>query len=120
MSDADRIVLVFATKDPISHEERQALENVKLIGRERLTKNFDVEEISLNTIWEALEEVKPPPLSVQVKGQFVEQSSGLLVGTVSLPDLFEFMRAYKSQTGDLNSCTKRTFVSSWVAEGELI
>ena len=101
-SDSDRIVLVFATTDPISEQDRQALDNIKLIGRERVIRSFDVEEVSLQTVWEALDAVEPKKLSVPVKGQFVEQSSGLLVGTVSLPDLFEFMQAYQKQTGDLN------------------
>ena len=101
-SDFDRIVLVFATTDPISQQDRQALDSIKIIGRERVVQNFDVEEVSLHTVWEALDDVEPTRLSVPVKGQFVEQSSGLLVGTVSLLDLFEFMQSYQKQTGDLN------------------
>ena len=101
-SHADRIVLVFATTDPISHQEREALENIKLIGRERVASIFDVEEVSLQTIWEGLDDVEAAHLSVSVKGQFVEQTPGLMVGTVSLLDLFEFMRSYKTLTGDLN------------------
>ena len=101
-SDADRIVLVLATTDPISQQDRAVLDNVKIIGRERITPNFDVEEVSIHSIWEMLDDVDPMRLSVGVKGQFVEQSSGLMVGTVSLLDLFEFMQAYQKQTGDLN------------------
>ena len=101
-SHADRIVLVFATTDPISQQERQALENIKLIGRERVTELFDVAEVSLQTIWEGLDDVEPAHLSVSVNGQFVEQTPGLMVGTVSLLDLFDFMRSYKNLTGDLN------------------
>ena len=101
-SDADRIVLVFATTEPIDQQDRQALDDIKLIGRERVTHNFDVEEVSLRTIWEALEDVEQVRLSVPVKGEFVEQSSGLLVGTVSLMDLFAFMQQYQKQTGSLD------------------
>ena len=101
-SSADRIALVFATTDPISQEDREYLDNIKFIARGRVTSNFDVEEVSLQTVWEALDDAEPTRLSVPVKGQFVEQSSGLLVGTVSLQDLFEFMQAYQKQTGDLN------------------
>ena len=101
-SDADRIVLVFATTDPMAEQDREALRNIKIIGRERIAENFDVEEVSLRTIWEALDDVDQTRLSVLIKGQFVEQSSGLLVGTVPLLDLFEFMQSYQKQTGDLN------------------
>ncbi len=102
MSDADRIVMVFATTDPIAQQDRQALDNIRIIGRERIIRNFDVDEVSLQTIWEALPDVEQKRLSVPLKGQFVEQSSGLLVGTVSLPDLLDFMKSYQMQTGDLN------------------
>ena len=101
-SDADRIILVFATTDPITQQDRQVLDDIKLIGRERVIQNFDVEEVSLLTIWEALEGIESPKLSVPVKGQFVEQYSGLLVGTVSLFELFEFLKSYHSRTGDLD------------------
>ena len=101
-SDADRIVLVFATTDPIDQRDRQALDDIKLIGRERVIRNFDVEEASLLTIWEALDNVELPKLSVPVKGHFVEQYSGLLVGTVSLVDLFQLLKAYQSKTGSLD------------------
>ena len=100
-SATDRMVLVFATTDPISEQDRPALERVKIIGREEIIPNFDVEEVSLPTIWEALGDVEMTRLSVPVKGQFVEQSDGLLVGTVPLMDLFEFLKSYKAKSGDL-------------------
>lgn len=101
-SATDRIVLVFATTDPISEQDRPALERVKIIGRQEIIPNFDVEEVSLPTIWEALGDVEMTRLSVPVKGQFVEQYSGLLVGTVSLMDLFDFLKAYQSKAGNLD------------------
>ena len=67
-SEADRIVLVFATTNPITQQDRQALDDIKLIGRERGIQNFDVEEVSLQTIWEALEPDEAQRLSVPVKG----------------------------------------------------
>lgn len=101
-TDADRIILVFATVDPVTPEDRQAFDDIKAIGRERVTQNFDVEGISLLTIWEALDEGESAPLSVPIKGQFVEQYSGLLVGTVGLIDLFDFLQKYKRKTGSLD------------------
>ena len=102
-SEADRMVLVFATTDPIGEKDRTALERVKIIGREEIIPNFDVEEVSLPTIWESQADVEMTLLTLPVKGKFMEQYSGLLVGTVSLMDLFEFMKSYQSQskTGDL-------------------
>ena len=101
-SDTDRIVLVFATPDPLNPQEREDLAKIKLIGRDRVRPNFDVEEVSLMTIWESLEETEQQRLSVDIKGQFVDQYSGLLVGTVSLIDLFKFLNLYQSKTGNLD------------------
>ena len=101
-SAADRIVLVLATVNPIPSHDREALDRIKIIGRDSVSRIFDVEELSLRTLWEALEAVELRPMSVPITGQFVEQTSGLLVGTVSLLDLFEFMRLYQRETGDLN------------------
>ena len=102
-TEADRMVLVFATTDPISLRDRSALDDVKTIGRSaELIPNFDVEEVSIQTIWEMQEDVEPSRISVPVKGNFVEQSSNLLVGTVSLMDLFDFLKAYRSHTGNLD------------------
>ena len=101
-SDADRLVLVFATTDPIAQQDRDTLERIKIIGREQVIPGFDVEEVSLMTIWEALDDVEPSKLTVPVNGQFVEQSSGLLVGTVPLIELFDFLKSYQSLTGNLD------------------
>ena len=101
-SETDRIVLVFSTTAPITQQDRQALDNIKLIGREHIIPSFDVEEVSLLTIWEALDDIELPRLSVPIKGEFVEQYSGLLIGMVSLTDLFEFLKSYQSRTGNLD------------------
>ena len=96
-SDADRIVLVFATTDPITQQDRQVLEKIKILGREQIMKGFDVEDISLRTIWETQDK-----LSVPLNGQFVEMSSDLMVGTVSLLQLFSFLESYRRKTGNLD------------------
>lgn len=105
--EKDRIILVFATTDPIARQDRKTLENIKIIGRERVFQNFDVEDVSLRTIWEALDDVEQSKLSVPITGNFVEQSSNLLVGTVPLLDLFHFLRKYQRRTGNLDQLYER-------------
>ena len=101
-SEADRIVLVFATEDPIPQQDRGALAEIKFNGRDRLGETmFDVEEISLMTIYEALSEAESPKLSVQINGQFIEYP-GFLVGAVALPDLYGFLQSYQQETGNLD------------------
>ena len=106
-SKNDRIVLVFATTAPIAPDDREALDRIKIIGREKIIHNFDVEEVSLQTIWESLDDTEQARLSVPISGQFVEQSSGLLVGTVSLVELFTFLQKYQRKTGNLDQLYER-------------
>ena len=106
-SNYDRIVLVFATTAPIAPDDREALDRIKIIGREKIIPNFDVEEVSLQTIWESLDDIEQARLSVPISGQFVEQSSGLLVGTVSLVELFTFLQKYQRKTGSLDQLYER-------------
>ncbi len=100
-TDADRITLVFATTDPIPQKDRTALAHIKKLARGEVSANFDVEEVSVRTIWEMQGDVETE-LSVPIKGNFVEQSSDLLVGTVKLKDLFQFLKAYQDRTGNLD------------------
>lgn len=101
-SDADRIVLVFATLNPITQQDRQEIENIKILGRKRIIPKFDVEDISVRTIWDEQHKV-----SVPLHGQFLEQYSGLLVGTVPLDQLFEFLDSYRKKTGNLDQIYER-------------
>lgn len=103
-SPLDRIVLVYATVDPLTDEERRAAEDVKAMGRERLGPIFDVEAISVATIYERAkaEEVNGKRLHVAIQADLKESSGDLLIGTVSLVGLYEFLKAYKAATGDLD------------------
>ena len=101
-SEQDRIVLVFATERPITESDRQALNEIRLIGRQRVGDVFDVVDMSLQTIWEAMPITQQASLSLPIHGNFVDPSPGLRVGTVSLTDLYQFLKAYQSKTGNLD------------------
>ena len=105
-SKRDRIVLVFATECAMSESDRQALEDLRVLGRESLGDLFDVEDVSLNTIWEN-QSTEPEPVSLPIKGIFVDPSPDLHVGTVSLTDLYEFLKGYRAKTGNLDQLYER-------------
>lgn len=117
-SKSDRLVLVFATEDPIPQADRDALHAVRVEGTNRLvpvsptedpapqvTRNgelsFHVDEVSLMTIYEALGDVETQQLTVSMKGKFIPDQD-FLVGVVPLTDLFEFLEEYRSKTGNLD------------------
>ena len=106
-SERDRISLVFATEQPMNESDRQALRDVRLLGRERVSPMFDVEDMSLQTIWEARDTPQQAVISLPIQGDFVDPSSGLRVGTISLTNLYKFLSAYRDKTGNLDQLYER-------------
>lgn len=106
-SDRDRIVLVFATEQPLTESDRLALSEIRLLGSSRLSNTFDVEDISLQTIWEARDTVQVPPLSLPVVGNFVDPAPGVRVGTIPLTQMYRFLAAYREKTGNLDQLYER-------------
>ena len=86
-SERDRIVLVFATEKAMSESDRKALHDIRSLGRERFSTLFDVEDVSLHTIWETRDTQEQPSITLPIRGNFVDPSSGLRVGTITLTNL---------------------------------
>jgi hypothetical protein len=101
-SDSDRVVLVFATEQPMSEADRVALRDILSIGRERISPFFDVEDISLQTIFEDRDQTRRLRISLPISGDFIDPSSGIRVGAIPLPCMYEFLSAYRNKTGNLD------------------
>ena len=101
-SERDRITLVFATDRLMSESDRQALNEVRLIGRQRLNDMFDVEDVSLQTIWEARDTTQQAGLSLPIRGNFVDPTDEIRVGTIKLTNLYDFLATYRNKTGNLD------------------
>lgn len=105
-SEHDRIVLVFATEQALTDEEKRALQGVRAMGRERLGSIFDVESVSVSTIYQRmLEETAAavsPGVEISVRAALVPSGDDLLVGSISLLSLYELLKAYRAQTEDLD------------------
>ena len=101
-SDRDRIVLVFATEQPISELDRRSLNEIRLLGSDQFPNVFDVEDISLQTIWEARDTGEAPAVSLPVFGNFVDPGPGVRVGTIPLTRMYDFLAAYRDKTGNLD------------------
>lgn len=105
-SERDRITLVFATQQPLDEAQRRVLGDLRAMGRGRLGTIFDVEAISLETIHlrlrEAAAEEARRRLTVPMVADLVPSGNDLLVGSVSLMELYRFLKAYRDATDDLD------------------
>ena len=117
--ERDRIILVFATDRPITESDRQALNEIRLLGTRRIPHIFDVEDLSLQTIWEARDTAQQPDVSLLISGNFVDPTPGILVGTIPLTDMYRFLAAYRDKTGNLDQLYEKMCGSSWAAAGKL-
>ena len=103
-SPKDKLVLVFATQRPLTEDERRAVDDIRAMGRSRLGANFDTETVSVENIYNrTLETINSVNKNkVNITAHLVESGKELLVGSVGLVQLFEFLKNYKAKTGDLD------------------
>lgn len=105
-SERDRIVLLFATQEALDDSQKEALTDLRAMGRARLGPIFEVESISILTIYQRtldaaaseLLELRTIPLSAAL----VSSGSHLLIGSTSLLNLYAFLKAYRDKTEDLD------------------
>lgn len=102
----DRLVFVVATPNPPDDALKSEIEKIRLAGREKLGSIFDVTSISIETIYlNTLDDTTAADIvGVRVPIRANVKSSGdhLLIGSVTLPDLYDFLNAYRDQTEDLD------------------
>jgi hypothetical protein len=103
-SDKDKIVLVYATQRSLTEDERRAVEDVRAMGKGRLGSIFETDAVSLETIYNrTLEEVsRVKKTQVLITAHLVPSGEEMLVGSVGLYQLFDFLKNYKAKTGDLD------------------
>jgi hypothetical protein len=105
-NERDRICLVYATIDPLTPEQQRTLDYVRAMGRDKLGPLFDVSAVSIATIHDAqAEEIQLATrrrLTFALNGHLTQAGGDLLVGSVSLTDLYEFLKAYRGRTGTLD------------------
>lgn len=100
----DRVVLVYATVDPLTEREHNVLENIRAMGQGRLGPIFDAEAVSVHTVFErTLEEVSHVrAFRVPLSARLVRCSDELMVGATSIVELYDFLKAYRAATDDLD------------------
>lgn len=101
----DRLEYVLATTKRLTSEEEEYLDNIKTLGRAKFGDCFDVDSVSVETIYNKVAEEDAFGVNkLEVKLKTIVASSGsiLLVGATRLTDIFQFMHNYRSASGDLD------------------
>jgi len=102
-ADNDRIVLVFATEQPLNEVESRVLLDLRAMGKQRLGALFDVDSVSIETIYRrTLQEAASDRTQVTLKSHLVESGEGLLLGSTPLLELYNFLKQYRAVTNDLD------------------
>lgn len=101
----DRLDYVLATTNQLKPEEQEYLDNIKTLGRSKFGECFDVDSVSIETIYNKVAESDafgPTKLSVSLKTIVASSGEILLIGATKLTDVFLFMQSYKALSGDLD------------------
>lgn len=105
-TEKDEIRLVYATVDPLTQNELNTLDSVRAMGRNKLGSQFDAVAISVRTIYDSqaaeTEIAQQRHLKYNLNGHLTQAGSDLLVGSVSLTDLYNFLKSYRDRTGTLD------------------
>jgi len=101
-SDNDRLVFVIATCKQLSDDEKQALDDIRTIGQKEFGLLFDVESVTIKTIYQRTIEDQPSKIKVDFTADLVPSGGDLLVGSIKIVDLYLFLKEYKEQTNDLD------------------
>lgn len=103
-SEKDKLVLVFATQRPLSESEKRAVEDIRAMGKNRLGVLFETDIVNLEIIYHrTLDQVSQiKKTQVPIAAHLVPSGDELLVGSVGLLHLFEFLKNYKTTTGDID------------------
>lgn len=101
----DRLEYVLATTKRLTAEEEEYLSNIKTLGRAKFGDCFDVDSVSVETIFNKVAEgdaFSTEKLQITLKTIVASSSDILLVGATRLTEVFNFMQEYKSKSGDLD------------------
>jgi hypothetical protein len=107
-SDRDRIILVFATVDSLTSRQLKTLKDIRAMGRDRLGAIFDVEAVSVETIFQGTLQTFTSshhlnvPLEIISLPESFSPEDNLLVCSVSLISLYNFLAIFQEKTCDID------------------
>ena len=117
-SEHDRIILVFATENPLSKDERDALAEIRTLGSGRFPNLFDVRDIAIKTIYDLSQLGHEDQITVSLRAQLEGPDDDLKIGGVRLRALYNFLKEYEDATGNLDRLYDRN-VRRYLGRGKI-
>ena len=107
--EKDKLEYILATSRKLSDEDQEYLDNVRVLGRSKFGESFDVDSISIETIYNKVceEQNSASQLAVNLKASVAESTPDLLIGPTTLRNIFSFLHEYRSRSGDLDMLYER-------------
>jgi len=105
IGENDRLIYVFATERPLTKTTKttnRLIDMIKQPGIKELGSFFEVETISLETIYQRNQSRSDKNVEIPIKANIVPSNENLFIGSVALTDLYSFVKAYYYETQDLN------------------
>jgi len=102
IGENDRLIYVFATERALTKTTKSLIYMIKQAGIKKLGSFFEVETISLETIYQRNQNRRDKNVEILIKANIVHSNENLFIGSVILTDLYSFLRAYYYETQDLN------------------
>lgn len=98
-SDRDKIIFVYATSvDPTANDLQNLQEifnDIIQLANDSIHSNVDIKLVSPKTI------LSSQDIDLEISGDFIKKDE-ILFGRIPLNNLYEFMKKYKSMTGDID------------------
>lgn len=103
-SEKDKLILVFATNTALSEDEKRVLNDIRTLGKARLGSMFDVDAISIEIIYQRVIEHLShfKKYKLPFIANLVPSGNNLLVGSIKLTNIYDFLKNYRAETGDLD------------------
>ena len=110
MNELDKFILLIASINPLSDEQKEIKESIKGISLNWLSEfGFEIKDISLSTLYNGLIEDNEKIVTVKLQANIADYDANdeLLIGSVNLDKLYNFLKEFESKRGDFNLIYKK-------------
>jgi hypothetical protein len=116
----DSLLVVLATEDGLTDAQQHALNQIRTLGVDEFGPLFDVDHVSLRTIYQRVQEDSLPAVpEARLNARLIEAGPHLLIGEVTLSEIFAFLESYRCSTGDLDQIYEKNVRKFLGAKGKV-